>query len=194
MFYKLPNMWNKEVFGRQLLFVSLFFVLLTLVLDICFLYGFFSINLSLISKIYWFFLKVIVLTPLIYIILLQKHITTEQEDFYKSLLKHINTPIFIIDKNGHIIDVNISATNLLEYGTEDIINMHFGHLLPSSEYHKNFKAFIDAFKGVSESYKTIILNKNGDLLHVEILVAPIIVSNLIISAVCILQNINKEYS
>lgn len=87
------------------------------------------------------------------------------EKIYRAIFENANDAIFIEDENENIIDVNEHACRFTGYSREELMNMRTVDLQPK-EY-ENYEMREDA------RFDTQIINKQGDVLDVDLTVAKI---------------------
>ena len=92
------------------------------------------------------------------------------ETSYRTLLEHTKDAIFIADaETGMIVDANKKAQELICYSLKEICKMRQLELHPPEEKERYKEIFNECIsKGVATGIKTLITNRNGQHIPVEI--------------------------
>ncbi|WP_336824850.1 PAS domain S-box protein [Sporosarcina sp. USHLN248] len=87
-------------------------------------------------------------------------------NIYHSLIKHNPDPIFILDRNGFVIEINRAVESIFGYRPEDVIGKRCE--LANGQIYD--------FSGFS-SYEITTHNKNGQTLHLQVKTLPMFEDN-----------------
>ncbi len=97
----------------------------------------------------------------------------ESEQRYRLLFDLLPFGGEVLDKQGYIRDCSASETQLLGYNREELIGKHITELL-DEESAQNFKQrFQNLLKGESQQAEIVMIDKNGQKLHISRAATPI---------------------
>ncbi|MBU0472548.1 MAG: PAS domain S-box protein [Bacteroidetes bacterium] len=92
-------------------------------------------------------------------------ILNEREDNYRGIFNSVSDSIYILDKNGIFIDVNIGAEKMYDYTKEQLIGKTpaFVGAPDKNDLDKNAEYLTAAYNGENQEFKFWGLRKNGDV-------------------------------
>ncbi len=93
----------------------------------------------------------------------------ERESRYRILMDGASDAIILADTQGHILEVNSKAENLLGYSRDELATMHFSQLHPPEDLPHLIEAFKQFTKQESaQVFDVNFLSKNGEVIPVDI--------------------------
>ncbi len=106
----------------------------------------------------------------------------EREARYRALMEGASDAIFLADTEGHLVEVNRRAEELMGLSKEQLIQMDFSQLHPSEEQERTRAAFIGLADGQPyQLLDTSIQNSSGQIIPVDITCSQLQVGNLVIN-------------
>ena len=96
----------------------------------------------------------------------------EERSRYKELLENVDDAVYIIDKEGRILDANAAAYNRLGYFKNEFLQLDLAAMIPDAEARRRIEALHSAIPGQGNrklNLETVHLKKDGSSLAVEIL-------------------------
>ncbi|MFW9991163.1 MAG: PAS domain S-box protein [Candidatus Odinarchaeota archaeon] len=97
----------------------------------------------------------------------------ESEQRYRELVEKLHEGVVVIDPGGTITFVNPKMIRLLDYTREELIDQHWNLIFPPEERPKASEEKAKRFKGISSSYETVLLTKNGQKIPVIVSSTPL---------------------
>jgi len=122
MHKKLSPLIKGKGFKLQYFIITTFLVLLISILDISSSKLF---NNTIFHEIFDLTINFFIIIPLVYIILQQKNLLEEKEEFSNTLFKKNPNCTFVLDKNGIIIDINPSYIEELGKNKKELIGQAY---------------------------------------------------------------------
>lgn len=94
----------------------------------------------------------------------------ESEESFHALADNANDGILVSDQAGFHVYANRRMSEIIGYGVDDLVGMHFRDLLPPEELSKVAERFKKRVEGESApwQYETVLQRKDGSLVPVEI--------------------------
>jgi len=93
----------------------------------------------------------------------------ERKNYYQTLFENSNDGIFIIDKKGNHVQVNLKGAEMLGYTQDEIITLGYKDLIFPDQLADSEEKLWNIISGnVPPPYEKIMLKKDGSLLPVEI--------------------------
>ncbi|MCE5284964.1 MAG: GAF domain-containing protein [Pelosinus sp.] len=91
-------------------------------------------------------------------------------DYYLNLFESANDAIFVEKLDGHIVDVNSAACQLLQYTRQELLQMNASDLLPPNMYQETKKILQTEGASAGQSFIGCNIRKDGVRLHVETMI------------------------
>lgn len=101
-------------------------------------------------------------------------------NIYHSLIKHNPDPIFILDRNGFVIEINRAVESIFGYRPEDVIGKRCE--LANGQIYD--------FSGFS-FYEITTHNKNGQTLHLQVKTLPMFEDNVLVNILFIVKDLTS---
>src|SRR5690606_7253204 len=84
------------------------------------------------------------------------------------MLIHNPDPIFLLDENGRVLDVNSAAADLFGYASSEWGDLSFRDIIAPESWTDTVALFADTLHGYSRLYKVSSYDKGGKLLHLHV--------------------------
>jgi PAS domain S-box-containing protein len=97
----------------------------------------------------------------------------ESEEKYRELVEKLHDGVIVEDAESIITFLNPRATELLGYAAEELIGQHARITIPKEEELKIRTETTKRARGISSSYETTLLKKNGETIPVQISATPL---------------------
>lgn len=97
-----------------------------------------------------------------------EHALKHSEEKYRSLIEQAADAIALFDNRMHILDVNQSASHLLGYSREELLELSLTDVLSSVELKTNPVNFELLEKGESTIKPRVMIRKNGEVVETEV--------------------------
>lgn len=128
-----------------------------------------------------------------------KRIVSEQptdrnsEHFFRKLFNSSPNAIAILDKKGHVIDINKSFHRIFGYSINELSSNHLLDFIVSSEQKRNSDELLSqVFQGADFRIETVRINKSGKNIPVILSLYPIREHNKITSVFCIYVDMTEQ--
>lgn len=116
----------------------------------------------------------------------------ESEEKYRTLVVKMEEGVFLEDSQGNISFVNPRAMDMVGYTEEEIIGKHWSVFTPEEELTVSYKESEKRPKGISSTYESSILTKNGNKIPVKVSSTPLFTEDGIFNGVlCIFTDITR---
>jgi len=101
----------------------------------------------------------------------------ENQDKYRAIIETAKDAIFIFEKETGIIhDINKNAENLLKLQKKDLLGKNRSKIHPKDELDNNSGKFVDINYWINNIVRSSVINKDGDIIPVEISSNKIIIN------------------
>lgn len=98
-----------------------------------------------------------------------EEVLRESEEKYRSLLDHAYDAIMIAEFDGHILEINEKAEQLMGYTKEELLDSNISRLHPEEERERALRAFREMREGtIHVLFDTKVLKKDGTSVSVDI--------------------------
>ncbi|GGK84959.1 hypothetical protein GCM10011405_36000 [Rufibacter glacialis] len=114
------------------------------------------------------------------------------EKLYRSLFENNPDSIYSLDKEGYFTSVNAATVACSGYTEEQLLQMHFGELLPPGAEEEAVKEFRRALAGESVTSETTVLTATGVKLDLAITKVPVIVNEELLGIHGIAKDITQD--
>jgi len=112
-------------------------------------------------------------------------------DMYRLMISNNPDAIFLIDENGHVLDINKSGTSIFGYTSEEFKESHYQNILiPSANYNVK-RLFVKTLLGESCTYEAKAYRKNGDILNLIVKNIPLLSNGKIYGVMIIVQDVTE---
>jgi PAS domain S-box-containing protein len=101
----------------------------------------------------------------------------ETQERYRELIEKMREGVWTGDVEGYTTFINPQTAEMLGYTQEEMLEMHWTKLVPPEEHEKIREIDATREDGVSSTYETIFLRKDGDILPVMISGTPLFTSS-----------------
>lgn len=117
--------------------------------------------------------------------------TTESEAF-QWLFDNAGDAIYILDNQGKFVTVNQKIEEITELRREDHIGKSFRKLIAAENLPEAIKAHKNVLQGKLTTFRTKIKNARGNIVPVEVILAPLEKNNEIIGTLGIIRDTTKR--
>ncbi|UCF59620.1 MAG: PAS domain S-box protein [Candidatus Bathyarchaeota archaeon] len=117
--------------------------------------------------------------------------TTENEAF-QWLFDNASDAIYVLDNQGKFVTVNQKVEEITELRRENHIGKSFQKLIPTKNLPETIKAHKNVLQGKLTVLKTKIKKASGNVVPVEVALAPLEKDNKIIGTLGIVRDITKK--
>jgi len=119
---------------------------------------------------------------------------SESEKKYHDLFSNAHDMIHIVDAHGIIMDANKAELQTLQYERHEIIGMPLVELIHPDYRERTKKNLIDMLHHGEEisSYETVMVNKYGKKIYVDVSCSPLIKNNQLISITAIIRDVTQR--
>ncbi|WCK57151.1 PAS domain S-box protein (plasmid) [Aneurinibacillus sp. Ricciae_BoGa-3] len=101
-------------------------------------------------------------------------------EIYKSIMQYNPDALFILSVNGKFMEVNEAVTKIFGYTLEEVKEIHYQDILVPEQLDVNHQHFQQALQGFPCEYETEIFHKDGDHVHLQVKIVPLVENNRII--------------
>ncbi|WP_100407919.1 EAL domain-containing protein [Bacillus solitudinis] len=116
----------------------------------------------------------------------------ELEKQFYSLFEHNPHSVFSLDSNGHVTSFNQNCLTLTGFTEEELSKFEYVIELVISNQQETVKVFLEKVKqGEPQNFRTDIVHKDGNLVHVNLTLVPSFDDENIIGIFGICENITK---
>ena len=91
---------------------------------------------------------------------------------YRSLISNNPDPIFLLDPDGNVLDINAAATAIFGYTLEEFKQLHYTNIVVPEQVRDAKRLFIKGLRGEASSYQANALTKSGQVLHLQVKNVP----------------------
>ncbi|MFC3882272.1 EAL domain-containing protein [Bacillus songklensis] len=116
----------------------------------------------------------------------------ENQLLYQSLFEHSQSAVISFDHKGNIINMNPKAKELLGYSFESLQKTSTTDIMLEEYRDIRRHCFEKALKGEPQSFDTVLINGNGQKIHLNLTYFPIIVDNEINAVYSIGKDITEQ--
>ncbi|MCG2722017.1 MAG: PAS domain S-box protein, partial [Thermodesulfovibrionales bacterium] len=92
----------------------------------------------------------------------------ESERKYRMLIEQASDGIFILDREGNITEVNMTACHMLGYAREELIRLNVGDIIPEEDLRTHPLKISEVFAGERVIIQRRFRQKDGMLIDVEV--------------------------
>lgn len=110
---------------------------------------------------------------------------------YKSIFECNQDAIYAIDLRGYFVCLNTACENITGYSKEKLSKMKFMELITNDDLAKVLANFYQAIKGNFLNYDCKIINKNGDIVNVNVTNFPVVVDDDIVGVFGVAKDITE---
>jgi PAS domain S-box-containing protein len=111
-----------------------------------------------------------------------------KDNYIKAMLD----PMWVVDEDNLIIDVNPAFTSLFGYEMEEVIGTSVFDFLDEESERIMMRQLYERDSGVSSSYEVSIISKSEGLMPVLISGAPIIENNVVVGKIGVIKDFRQE--
>ncbi|MGH8420008.1 MAG: PAS domain S-box protein [Pseudomonas sp.] len=116
----------------------------------------------------------------------------EREQHFRSLFTYNTDPVFTFCLSGKFVNMNDAGSQLTGLPENEIIGMHFRHLITEEELPQTLHRFALACAGFAQRYKTKVLGHAGEVLTLDVTNLPIMVDGQIVGVFGIAKDITDH--
>ena len=102
-----------------------------------------------------------------------------QSEAHKALFEYNLDAIFMVEVDGKFMAVNSAAVRMSGYSTGEFDQLRFSTLVVQEENARFSRYFADSFSE-SQRFETVIKQKQGCLVEVDLIFIPIVLANDIV--------------
>jgi PAS domain S-box-containing protein len=113
----------------------------------------------------------------------------ERKDIY---MKAMLDPMWVVDADNIIVDINPAFTTLFGYEREEVIGASVFDFLDEESERVVMRHLYERDSGVSSSYEVSIISKSEGLMPVLISGAPIIEDNVVVGKIGVIKDFRQE--
>jgi diguanylate cyclase (GGDEF)-like protein/PAS domain S-box-containing protein len=115
----------------------------------------------------------------------------ENEQLYKSLFQHNQSPAYLLDSKGFFTEVNDAAELMTGYKREDLVGRTFAPIITKNFVENTIIYFKRTLKGESLTFETEIEKRDGGIVRLNINITPIIIDDKITGVIGMAYDITK---
>lgn len=108
---------------------------------------------------------------------------------YKTLFTLNLDAIFILDSFGKVVRVNLAFEKLLGYSIEESLQQKIQSLIAKKDLTKTLNYFHSTLSGQIHNYDCSMINKNGEILWINVTSIPISINNQILGVYSVAKNV-----
>jgi diguanylate cyclase (GGDEF)-like protein/PAS domain S-box-containing protein len=116
----------------------------------------------------------------------------EWGQWYKSLFTHISDPTFMYDIHGKRLDVNQATLDMLGLSKQEMLNQDFTSTIHFRDLQRAQENFKDVLSGLTKTFELALLHKDGHLIIVNTVWAPIIVQDGVVGVIGVSKDITEQ--
>ena len=109
---------------------------------------------------------------------------------YKTLFTLNPDAIFILDSFGHVVRVNLAFERLLGYSIEESLQQKLQSLIVKKDMPKTLDYFHSTLSGQIHNYDCSMINKNGEILWINVTNIPISINNQILGVYTVAKDVS----
>ncbi|HID32733.1 MAG TPA: PAS domain S-box protein, partial [bacterium (Candidatus Stahlbacteria)] len=118
---------------------------------------------------------------------------TRERAYLKSLFESFQEAVVLVDNDGRLIDANEEFTRIFGYDQEEVIGENVDDLIADPEHREEAKRLSEeTFQGNKVHLETIRQRKDGRLIDVSIMAAPICVGDEQIGVYAVYRDITER--
>lgn len=110
---------------------------------------------------------------------------------YETLFACNPESIFMMDLEGHLVQVNPAFERLTEFGEEESLRLKLQFLFPIENVNKVFHHFHKACFGEFQNFDCIMKSKSGQLIDLNVTIVPISVDDQIVGVCAVAKDISQ---
>nr|WP_275581950.1 EAL domain-containing protein [Brevibacillus fulvus] len=108
-----------------------------------------------------------------------EQVLLETNQRLRSLFDHNPDAVFTVDLNGRFITMNSEVMRLSGFEREEVLGMTFLQVARDEDRSKLLYHFAKAIQGEIQNFETVIIQKNGEPIDLEVRTVPIVVNGKI---------------
>ncbi|WP_277586821.1 sensor domain-containing protein [Psychrobacillus antarcticus] len=112
-------------------------------------------------------------------------------DMYRFLISNNPDAIFLLDENGHVLDINSAATNIFGYTIAERTKLHYQSILVPNAIYNVKRLFLETLQGESCAYEAQAYRKNGNILHLKVKNIPMLDNGKIFGVMIIAKDVTE---
>lgn len=116
----------------------------------------------------------------------------ENEQLYKSLFQHNQSPAYLLDPKGLFTEVNDAAELMTGYKREELVGTSFAPIITENFLENTILYFKRTLKGESLTFETEIEKRDGNIVRLNINITPIIIDGKITGVIGMAYDITSE--
>ncbi|WP_158268351.1 PAS domain S-box protein [Paenisporosarcina sp. OV554] len=116
----------------------------------------------------------------------------ENEQLYKSLFQHNQSPSYLLDTRGVFTQVNDATELVTGYTRAKLVGTSFAPLISKNFVEDTISYFKRTLNGESLTFETEIKTRDGNKVRLNINISPIIINEKIIGVIGMAYDITKE--
>lgn len=110
-------------------------------------------------------------------------------EIYHSIIEHNPDPIVVFTVEGMVKEGNLKVADLFGYTQEEIGRMHYRELLVPEQAEKGERFFARVLQGITSEDQFDALQKNGQVLHLEVKAIPLTIQQKIVGIFCVAKDL-----
>ena len=116
----------------------------------------------------------------------------ENEQLYKSLFQHNQSPAYLLNPKGLFTEVNDAAELMTGYKREELVGTSFAPIITENFLENTIMYFKRTLNGESLTFETEIEKRDGDIVRLNINITPIIIDGKITGVIGMAYDITSE--
>ena len=116
----------------------------------------------------------------------------ESEQRYKSLFEQNPDMVFALDMEFCFVSINPSMVEKSKYQLDELMNRPFSTLIAPTELKKTITKLTQTKKGQPQTYESIMIDKNGKRIEVNIIAIPIVTNGDVVGIYGISKDMTQQ--
>ena len=109
---------------------------------------------------------------------------------YRSLISNNPDPIFLLNSDGNVMDINVAATAIFGYTLEEFKQLHYTDIVVPDQVREAGRLFIKGLRGEVSSYQANALSKNGQVLHLQVKNVPMMDDQQLVGVMVVAKDVS----
>lgn len=116
----------------------------------------------------------------------------DNEQRFNALYERNPDPVLALDPQGNMVRINQAVVDILKRPREQILNQHFSDFVVTDDLATAQHFFNRVLAGETVRYELRIVDRNGDVQHIDINNLPTIIDGKVIGAFGIAKNVTQQ--